>query len=204
MDETGPVKLLTNRLELIAATIEYVRAELEAPERLASLLEAQVEQGWPPGEYDRDAQEFFLARLTDGGMSVVGWYGWYALRRGDACKPSVLVGAGGYFGPPNEEGIVEIGFSVMPSWQGLGYATEIAGVLVENAFSNTRIQEVIAHATPGNLASRKVLEKCGFRYVSENMNWSCADIDRLRRHVPYRAGQTVAEQLRRVVQQPGA
>jgi len=114
----------TDRLEVRAATIEYIRSELEAPERLAALLEAHVEPGWPPGEYDRDAQEFFLDRLTEGGMSVAGWYVWYAIRRRNACQPSVLIGAGGYFGPPNEEGIVEIGFSVMPSWQGLGYATD--------------------------------------------------------------------------------
>jgi len=155
----------TDRLEVRAATIEYIRSELEAPERLAALLEAHVEPGWPPGEYDRDAQEFFLDRLTEGGMSVAGWYVWYAIRRRNACQPSVLIGAGGYFGPPNEEGIVEIGFSVMPSWQGLGYATELVAVLVENAFSDLRIQKVIAHTTSENHASRRVLEKCGFSCV---------------------------------------
>jgi len=165
-----PVRLYTNHLELVPATIEYVQAELEAPERLAALLKTQVDPEWPPGEYDRGAQEFFLNRLTEGGISVVGWYGWYALRRKDDYYPSILVGAGGYFGPPNEEGIVEIGFSVMPSWQGLGYATEIASVLVDNAFSDTRIQKVVAHTTPENLASRKVLEKCGFHYGNRTVD----------------------------------
>jgi len=170
MELNQSMMLSTGRLELIAATAEYVRAELEAPERLATLLEAQVEPGWPPGEYDREAQEFFLDRLTEGGMSVVGWYGWYTIRRGGTYKPSILMGAGGYFGPPNEEGIVEIGFSVMPSWQGLGYATEIAKILVKNAFSDIHIQKVIAHTTPGNHTSRKVLEKCGFHHVCRNQD----------------------------------
>jgi len=160
-----PMRLAANRLDLIAATAESVRAELEAPERLAALLAVRVEAGWPPGEYDRGAQEFFLDRLVEGGASAVGWYGWYAVRRAAAPAPSVLIGAGGYFGPPGEEGTVEIGFSVMPAWRGLGYATEMAGALVGHAFSDCRIRKVIAHTAADNLASRRVLEKCGLRRV---------------------------------------
>jgi hypothetical protein len=45
------VKLSTDRLELVATTFDHIRAEMEAPERLESLLNAQVEPSWPPGEY---------------------------------------------------------------------------------------------------------------------------------------------------------
>ncbi len=168
MNEFNSIKLSTNHLELIAATLDHISAEIEAPERLASLLNAQVEPEWPPGEYDRDAQDFFRDRLKEGGVAVIGWYGWYAVLRGSLYHPSVLVGGGGYFGPPSEEGEVEIGFSVMPAWQGFGYATEMAETLIENAFSDIRVQKVIAHTTFANLASCKVLEKCGFRYVCRN------------------------------------
>ncbi|MGX9364520.1 hypothetical protein ACTVJH_00570 [Desulfoplanes sp. PS50] len=54
---------------------EIVSAELEAPEQLASLLNAEIETGWPPGEYDRDAQEFVRDRLQGGGLSAVGIFG---------------------------------------------------------------------------------------------------------------------------------
>ena len=162
MNEIKPATLITNRLELTAATLAHVCAELEAPERLAALLDAQVEPGWPPGEYDRDAQEFFRDRLKEGGMPVAGWLGWYAVRRG---TPSVLIGAGGYFGPPGEDGVVEIGFSIMPAWQNSGYATELSGMLIKNAFTDIRVKKVIAHASPVNVASCKVLEKCGFNYI---------------------------------------
>ncbi len=165
MNQSISMRLSTNRLELIAATLDHVCAELESAERLASLLKAYVEPGWPPGEYDRDAQEFFRDRLKEGGAAVIGWYGWYALRHGNADQAPVLVGAGGYFGPPSEEGVVEIGFSIMPAWQNNGYATELAEMLIKNAFTDGRVLKVIAHTTPTNLASRKVLEKCGFNYV---------------------------------------
>jgi len=168
MNEAKPVRLSANRLELIAATLDHVYAELEAPESLAALLNTQVEPEWPPGEYDRDAQEFFRDRLKECGMSAVGWYCWYAVRRGSPDHPSVLIGAGGYFGPPGEGGIVEIGFSIMPAWQNLGYATELAELLIKNAFTDSRVRKVIAHATPMNLASCKVLKRCGFKYVSRD------------------------------------
>ncbi len=161
MKELNNLRLKTNHLELIAATLEHICKELESPEHLAALLGAQVEPGWPPGEYDRDAQEFFRDCLQCWGISVVGWYGWYAVLREGPSKSSTLVGAGGYFGPPGKDGEVEIGFSMMPSWRNLGYATEIAGALIVNAFNDARVQKVIAHASAENAASIKVLMKCG-------------------------------------------
>jgi len=153
-------------LQLVAATLNHVLAELESPERLASLLDADVDPGWPPGEYDRNAQEFFRDRLREGGAAVVGWYTWYAIRRGSHDQRSALVGAGGYIGPPNEDGEVEIGFSVVPRWQNRGYATEMAAFLVVRAFADSRVQRVIAHTTSQNAASRRVLEKASFKLSS--------------------------------------
>ena len=61
MEELKCAGLQTNRLDLTAATFDHIRAETESSERLAQLLETRVEPGWPPGEYDRDAQDFFGA-----------------------------------------------------------------------------------------------------------------------------------------------
>ncbi len=168
MNTPKPVAMSTGSLEMIAATPDHLAAENESPECLASLLNALVEPGWPPGEYDRDAREYFQERLEEGGADVAGWYVWYALRKGESGGPSVLVGAGGYFGPPDDDGTVEIGFSVMPGWRELGCATEMAGMLVRRAFADGRVQKVVAHAAPANPMSRRVLEKCGFFFVSRD------------------------------------
>ena len=162
MDESNLLKIYTDRLELVAATLDHVRAELESPESLAAQLNADVGPDWPPGEYDRDAQEFFRDCLQKGGSAVVGWYCWYAIRNDEH---SVLIGSGGYLGLPCENGEVEIGFSIVKNWQRAGYATEMAGALVANALADSRVQKIIAHSTPRNLASCKVLEKVGFKVV---------------------------------------
>lgn len=158
----NPTQLDTQRLLLIAVTLEHIRTELESPQRLSVLLAAQVSSAWPTGEYDRDAMEFFRARLEEGGTEVEGWYAWYAVRKADAQGSRALVGAGGYFGPPDSEGVVEIGYSVLPEWRRMGYASEIVQALLERAFSHPQVKKVIAHTTESNQASIGVLLRCGF------------------------------------------
>jgi ribosomal-protein-alanine N-acetyltransferase len=159
----NPSKIYTSRLTLIAATVEHIRVELETPEQLSTLLDAEVPHDWPTGEYDRDAMEFFRTRLEEGGKEVEGWYGWYAVRTADEKAGRALVGASGYFGPPDSEGVVEIGYSVLPEWQRQGYASEIAEALVEQAFCHAPVTKVIAHTMQSNPASIGVLLRCGFQ-----------------------------------------
>lgn len=164
MRSPRPLTLATARLDVVAATLDHVHAELDGRERLAALLHADVEEGWPPGEYDRGAQEFFRDRLREGGAEVVGWYTWYALRRGGSQR-AVLIGAAGFMGPPSEEGDAEIGFSIVPAWRGQGYASELVGMLLTWAFDDPRVRRILAQTTPQNAASCRVLEKSGFHRV---------------------------------------
>ena len=45
--------------------------------------------------------------------------------------------------------------------------TEAAGAMVEFAFTWTAAAEIVAAAQVENSASRRVLEKCGFRFVEQ-------------------------------------
>ena len=179
MNRFESIRLSTQRLEMIAATREYLEAELEDPERLASLLNAELESGWPPGEYDREAQDLFLTRIREEGAAAAGWYSWYALHRVSPRHPMIGIGAGGYCGPPHEKE-VEIGFSVMPLWRCQGYASEIAAALTVNAFMDCRVDKVIAHTDPENAASCRVLEKCRFTNVGRNEESGCYRFEILR------------------------
>lgn len=123
------------------------------------MLGSEVPQGWPPGEYDEGAQRYFLERLSQGGADVIGWY---VLLRQIFHEGGSLIASGGFLGPPNETGEVEIGYSVHEDWQGNGYATELVGELVQYAFEDTRVRRIVAHTTRQNLASCRVLEHLGF------------------------------------------
>jgi ribosomal-protein-alanine N-acetyltransferase len=154
----------TERLDLVAASLAHLDAELESPAALARLLGAVVPAGWPPGEYDRPAIEFFRAQLVES-PEVTGWYSWYAIQRASVEQPATVIGAGGYFGPPDAGGVVEIGYSVVPAFEGRGYATELVRALVARAFTQACVTRIIAHTRPDNAGSIKVLERCGFTLV---------------------------------------
>lgn len=155
-------ELRTTHLRLVPARAEHLRAELAGGETFSELLRAQVPPSWPPGQYDEDAQRYFLGCLESAGQTGTGWYGWYAVRPADGLAPCTLVACGGYFGPPTGEGVVEIGYSVCPEWQRRGYATEIASALAAHACRSPGVTTVIAHTDIDNPGSVAVLERAGF------------------------------------------
>ncbi len=73
----------------------------------------------------------------------------------------LVVGDAGFHGPPtNEE--VEIGYSVVPSARGRGIATAAVTALCKIALERVEVHQVTAMVKPSNLASQRVLARCGF------------------------------------------
>jgi RimJ/RimL family protein N-acetyltransferase len=79
-----------------------------------------------------------------------------------------MVGRGGlqytYSARLNE---VEAGWAIVPARWGQGLATEIARASIDTAFGPLGLLYIIALALPGNVASRRVMEKTGFVYERE-------------------------------------
>jgi ribosomal-protein-alanine N-acetyltransferase len=76
-----------------------------------------------------------------------------------------VVGGVGFFGPP-DDGRVEIGYGIVPSRRGRGYATEAVRGMLRHAFGQPGVTEVIAFVDPANPASVRVLTQAGFALVS--------------------------------------
>lgn len=60
-------------------------------------------------------------------------------------------------------GPIELGYMLIQSAWGQGYATEICARLLRFAFQQTDLPQVVATIDPGNAASRHVLQKCGMQ-----------------------------------------
>jgi len=58
---------------------------------------------------------------------------------------------------------IEVGYILKRSAWGNGYATEACHRLVQFAFEETELDEIVAVTDPRNAVSQKVLGKCGFR-----------------------------------------
>ncbi len=155
-DDPGPPALATSRLLLVPATQALVDLELAHQDRLAEELNVDLPPDWPPEHHDTDTLR--LTRKMLQYPNAAGWWLHYILHAG--AKRPTLVGIAGYKGPPSE-GVVEIGYSIVPSWRRRGLATEACGALIEAAWQRGA-NVVVAHTLPHLEASIGVLRKLGF------------------------------------------
>ena len=158
-------RLLTSRLELISATAALVRAEIECGEPFFRLLSVEPVDDWPPDD-TLDALPFFLEQLEKG-PEMDGWLAWYLVLPGKSKGESVLVGNGGFKGPPGTDGTAEIGYFVRSTHRGCGYGTEAVHRLVEYALSRAGTKLIIAQTQHNNIASIRLLKRVGFACAGE-------------------------------------
>lgn len=68
------------------------------------------------------------------------------------------------------ESTVEIGYGIIPSAQGKGYATEAVQRLVEWALSNRNVTMIVAECLDDNVPSIRVLEKLQMKRIGSENN----------------------------------
>jgi RimJ/RimL family protein N-acetyltransferase len=73
------------------------------------------------------------------------------------------VGSAGFAGGPDADGAVTLGYSIYPSCQRLGLASEAAASLVAWALAQPGVRVVRATIPPGHVASERVAENAGLR-----------------------------------------
>ena len=159
------IETRTARLRLVAGTLELAVAELEDRVLFSSVIHADVSAEWPP-ETLRDALPVFRD-LHQTHPDWAGWLGWYAIAMTEA-RP-VLCGSVGFKGPPDDAGMVEIGYSLLPSYRHAGLASEMVAGLIGWACRNPRVRSVEAETTPDNLRSIRVLERNHFEPAGEGI-----------------------------------
>jgi RimJ/RimL family protein N-acetyltransferase len=111
------------------------------------------------------AREVVQQTLTnvDGGSDESPWGGHLAVDD----DSRALIGTCGFKSPPAEAATVEIAYFTFPDYEGQGYATAMAGKLVEAASRSPEVKRIIAHTLPEPNASTRVLEKVGMSFVGE-------------------------------------
>lgn len=115
-----------------------------------------------PAEGDR-----VIAGLFDQHPAWLGEHGHRLIIERDSGR---VVGSTGLFWPPSE-GIIEIGYGIVASRRGRGYAPEAARALAEFALAAPGVHTVSADVELSNPASVRVLEKAGFRrWATEENN----------------------------------
>jgi RimJ/RimL family protein N-acetyltransferase len=85
----------------------------------------------------------------------------------------IVVGHGGFHGPPDADGTVEVAYSVDPVYRRRGYAKAMLAVLIERAEADPSVRIVRASIRPDNTGSLATIAKFGFKKVGEQ--WDAED-----------------------------
>ena len=172
----------TARLQLIPCSVRHFEAILTDPKQLEQILGVTVyDDGFDfPGVASIKTMRSLYDQLR-ANPDTLGWWTYLFVHAGDR----VLVGQGGYKGKPNEAGMVEIGYAIVPSYRRRSLATEAAQGLIDNAFAHEQVQSVEAHTLAERNPSTRVLERVGMRFVGtvdhprlgEVWRWSVGRLD---------------------------
>lgn len=152
--------LLTPHLKLVTFGLQLVKAALEDRSHLAELLKAIVPAEWPNTDFAE-----VLPDVLEGRKNYPESTKWSAIILHKADK--VLIGDIGFYGPPDQEGSVTIGYGIVPSYRGQGFATEALAAMIAWAFDQAGVQRVLADCEAWNVGSIRVLEKAGMRQMGQ-------------------------------------
>ncbi|MGV8968041.1 MAG: GNAT family N-acetyltransferase [Cellulomonas sp.] len=87
----------------------------------------------------------------------------------DPTRPdaAIVVGHAGFHGPPNDAGMIEIGYTVVPDLRGRGYGHATVAALLAAAAREPSVRVVRASVAPTNAASLVLVRRAGFTQVGE-------------------------------------
>ena len=148
------MKLETERLELRSATLA------DAPNLQALFSNPEVLRYLPPRPAItlEQAEQAIERRMK---MEAELGYAPFIIVKKDGDE---FIGSGGVV-PVKDAPDVEIAYHFLPSAWGKGYATEAATTILAFGFESVGLKEIIGLAFPDNVASWRVLERVGMRYV---------------------------------------
>ena len=81
-----------------------------------------------------------------------------------------MVGRVGFHGPPDADGVVEIGYRIDSAFRRRGFGFECAARLIEAAERLQAVTAVRASIAPENEPSLRIAKRLGFRRIGEQMD----------------------------------
>jgi RimJ/RimL family protein N-acetyltransferase len=150
--------LLSQRLVLRAPHEE----DIDALSHLANNANIATMVSRMPHPYTAKDAADFVRRTKTGEIGKCV----YAITRGDN---GAFLGCCGLEPHPEDDTTLEIGYWLgEPHWN-QGYATEAAHALIDMAFRTRDIDQIDARCRVTNVASRRVIQKCGFQFQGSGM-----------------------------------
>lgn len=160
-------ELETQRLKLVPFSLELKKVTLTDREKLTEMLGVKIPDTWPGNDL-AEALPFFIERTKQDPAGRV--WDVIVIHKAD----QIAIGGIGFHGEPDETGMVEIGYNIIPEYEGQGYATEMARAVIAWALQRPEITRVTAECLDTNIGSIRVLEKVGMSRLppeGEMLRW---------------------------------
>ncbi|CAL2090587.1 GNAT family N-acetyltransferase [Tenacibaculum sp. 190524A02b] len=106
-----------------------------------------------------DAKKYITNKMLPQ-LNTHGYSNYSLITKSDGTK----VGSCGLYDRDGLDGI-DIGFGLLPEYEGLGYAYEAASKLMNAAIEEFKIEEIQGITSKENIASQRLLEKLGLKVV---------------------------------------
>jgi [ribosomal protein S5]-alanine N-acetyltransferase len=154
-------------MELVSMSVPFMRA-LEARDFAGA--ELAIGATVPPwlAEQLENFLKFRLAQLAID-PAIRAWLGRAMLiERSDGGH--AVIGSIGFHGPPDEQGRLEVGYSVDPDYRQQGYAREAVAALFDWAHREHGIDKFIASISPDNEPSLRLARSFGFVQVGSQVD----------------------------------
>ncbi|MHC2992706.1 acetyltransferase [Pontibacter sp. HJ8] len=149
----------TNRLVLVPFTLPVAQALLAFNTGILAQIGLQPTRFWPDQE-SMDTLPRIIKRLEQV-PEPTGFESWMIVLKHNA----TVIGDAGFKGAPNQEGAVDIGYSIIEQEQQQGYGLETAKALMDWAFRQPDVKAVTANCLLENAASIRLLAKLGMREI---------------------------------------
>ncbi|MDE4085290.1 GNAT family N-acetyltransferase [Planococcus maritimus] len=158
----------TDRLMLITFTAEMMQAAISSERELEQAAGYQVIDDYPSDDY-KEILPFKIQRYRQY-PEENEWEGLIVHQQNQ-----MIMGDMGFRRSTDNPEELELGYSIVPAYQGHGYATEMAQAIISWGLTQAGIKKIIASCDHDNRASIRVLEKAGLKKLGEQehkIHWS--------------------------------
>lgn len=158
----------TDRLMLITFTAEMMLAAISNERELEQAAGYQVIDDYPSDDY-KEILPFKLQRYRQY-PEENEWEGLIVHQ-----QDQMIMGDMGFRRSTDNPEELELGYSIVPAYQGHGYATEMAQAIISWGLTQAGVKTIIANCDKDNQASIRVLEKAGLKKLGEQehkIRWS--------------------------------
>ena len=110
-----------------------------------------------------DAKNYIKVKML-AQLYLMGYSSYTLINKSNGDK----IGICGLYNRAGVDGI-DIGFSILPHFERLGYAFESSSRLIKGAFEELEIEEIKAITNQDNISSKNLLKKLGFKLIGKTI-----------------------------------